>query len=287
MPISCRWRIFLTRTLALFRDPDVGLVQTPQHFVNPDPIQANLSACDVWPDEQRYFFDVVMPSKDAWGAAFCCGTSSVIRYPAADADRRLSDRLRHRGLSGDAAAEGARYRTVYLNEKLSLGLAPEGLKEYVTQRARWCLGFMQICRGPSGPFRRHNGLPLLHRLGLIEFFSLLVGKLCIPVLVPIVPILYRLFGINSVHAQVWDAVGHFLPFFVAQILVTGWLASGRTMPILAEVASFWWRPKSCAPARRACSSRRARNSTSPPRAESATSSYTSGRSCSGSPSCSD
>ena len=36
----------------------------------------------VWPDEQRYFFDVVMASKDAWGAAFCCGTSSVIRFPA-------------------------------------------------------------------------------------------------------------------------------------------------------------------------------------------------------------
>ena len=39
-------------------------------------------------------------------------------------------------------------RTVYLNERLSDGLAPEGLKEYVTQRGRWCLGFMQIIRGP-------------------------------------------------------------------------------------------------------------------------------------------
>jgi hypothetical protein len=37
---------------------------------------------NVWPDEQRFFFDHVMPSKDAWGAAFCCGTSSVIRMPA-------------------------------------------------------------------------------------------------------------------------------------------------------------------------------------------------------------
>ena len=43
------------------------------------------------------------------------------------------------------------YRTVYLNERLSLGLAPEGLKEYITQRGRWCLGFVQICRGPLGP----------------------------------------------------------------------------------------------------------------------------------------
>jgi len=56
------------------------VVQTPQHFANPDPMQRNLSLARVWPDEQRYFFDVIMASKDAWGAAFCCGTSSIVRF---------------------------------------------------------------------------------------------------------------------------------------------------------------------------------------------------------------
>ena len=38
------------------------------------------------------------------------------------------------------------FRTIFLNEPLSLGLAPEGLKEYVTQRSRWYLGAnQQIC----------------------------------------------------------------------------------------------------------------------------------------------
>ena len=71
---------FLSRATALMRDPDVGVVQTPQHFFNDDPVQHNLSIARVWPDEQRFFFDVVMASKDACGAAFCCGTSSVIRF---------------------------------------------------------------------------------------------------------------------------------------------------------------------------------------------------------------
>jgi cellulose synthase (UDP-forming) len=35
---------FVERTLALFHDPTVGLVQTPQHFFNPDPIQHNLGS---------------------------------------------------------------------------------------------------------------------------------------------------------------------------------------------------------------------------------------------------
>jgi len=94
-----------------------------------------------------------MASKDAWNAAFCCGTSSIIRFAPLMAiggfptdsvteDYLLTLRLRQVG-----------FRTVYLNERLSLGLAPEGLREYIGQRSRWCLGFMQICVGRSGPLR--------------------------------------------------------------------------------------------------------------------------------------
>jgi len=111
-------RDFLWRTMPLFHDRDVGLVQTPQHFFNNDPIQSNLLIGNVWPDEQRFFFDHVMASKDAWGAAFCCGTSSVIRV------RALED---IGGFPTDSATEDflvileldrLGWRTVYLNERL-------------------------------------------------------------------------------------------------------------------------------------------------------------------------
>ena len=71
---------FVSRALSLFKEPSVGIVQTPQHFFNPDPIQSNLAISEVFPDEQRFFFDIIMPSKDAWELAFCCGTSSIIRF---------------------------------------------------------------------------------------------------------------------------------------------------------------------------------------------------------------
>ncbi|MFN3628417.1 MAG: glycosyltransferase, partial [Parvibaculum sp.] len=73
---------FVPRALALFHHPDIGLVQTPQHFFNPDPIQHNLGLSRSYPDEQRFFFDHLQPSRDAWGIAFCCGTSSVVRWQA-------------------------------------------------------------------------------------------------------------------------------------------------------------------------------------------------------------
>jgi cellulose synthase (UDP-forming) len=226
---------FLSRALCLFKDPTIGIVQTPQHFFNPDPIQSNLAVSEVLPDEQRFFFDIIMPSKDAWGLAFCCGTSSIIRFSAVHGiggfptdsvteDFLLTIRLRERG-----------YRTVYLNEKLSVGLAPEGLKEYATQRTRWCLGLVQICRGRSGPFRLGNNLPLSLRISLIETFLYWSASFSFRMLCYFAPPAYFLFHIRMVHAGLADAVSHFAPMLVAQVSVTAWLGGGRMLPIIADI----------------------------------------------------
>jgi len=229
---------FLTRTMALMRDTDVGVVQTPQHFFNPDPIQTNLSMEGVWPDEQRYFFGVVMTSKDAWGCAFCCGTSSLIRFAplmkiggvptdSVTEDYLLTLRLKEKG-----------FRTVYLNEILSLGLAPEGLKEYITQRSRWALGFMQIVRGPSGPFRFGNGLTFTDRLGLIETFLHWSMTFMFRSLTLIVPAIYLLFDIQAVYANVGDAISFLAPAFVAQVAVATWISRGRLIPIMSDLSQL-------------------------------------------------
>lgn len=229
---------FLRRTLSLFREVDVGIVQTPQHFINPDPLQTNLSMARVWPDEQRYFFDVVMASKDAWGASFCCGTSSVIRF------KELQE---IGGFPTDSVTEdylvtlkmkSAGFRTIYLNEKLSLGLAPEGLKEYITQRSRWALGFVQIVMGALGPFRRGNGLEPIDRISLVETFLYWSANYSFRLLGIVVPILYWLLNINAVQANVVDTLGYYLPHFMAQILIMGWMARGRVMPIMSDVTQL-------------------------------------------------
>ena len=54
-------------------------MQTPQHFINPDPIQTNLAIAGTWPDEQRYFFDVLMAAKDAWGLRLLL--RHLVRHP--------------------------------------------------------------------------------------------------------------------------------------------------------------------------------------------------------------
>jgi cellulose synthase (UDP-forming) len=226
---------FVSRALSLFRDQTVGIVQTPQHFFNPDPIQSNLAISEIFPDEQRFFFDIILPSKDAWGLAFCCGTSSVIRFAvlrelggfptdSVTEDFLLSVRMAERG-----------YKTVYLNEKLSVGLAPEGIREYAVQRTRWCQGLVQICRGRSSPLRFGNNLPFLYRINLIETFLYWGGSFAFRMSCMIVPALFFMFDIRVVQASVSDAISHFAPMMITQIAVTIWLGGGRMLPLISDV----------------------------------------------------
>jgi cellulose synthase (UDP-forming) len=229
---------FLTRTLALMRDPDVGVVQTPQHFFNADPIQKNLSLSRVWPDEQRYFFDVLMASKDAWGAAICCGTSAVLRFaPLMQIKKFPTDSVTEDYLVTLRLSEIG-YRTIYLNEPLSIGLAPEGLKEYVSQRSRWALGFMQICRGPNGPFSLTSHATLGARIMLIETFLYWSATHAFRILSILVPAAYLWFNIQAVYAYVPDAISYLLPYLVAGTFVMTWLTQRRVLPILADLGQL-------------------------------------------------
>ncbi len=170
------------------------------------------------------------------GAAFCCGTSSIIRFAplmqiggfptdSVTEDYLLTLRLRQVG-----------YRTVYLNERLSLGLAPEGLREYIVQRSRWCLGFMQICVGRSGPLRPGNGLRMVDRLILSETFLHWAATHCYRLLGLGLPLSYFLFGIAAVRANVSDTLYHFLPYFIIQTQAVAWLSGARALPIMGDLS---------------------------------------------------
>jgi cellulose synthase (UDP-forming) len=45
-------------------------------------MQVNLALRKTMPDDQRFFFEAIMPSRDGWNAAFCCGSNSVTKRAA-------------------------------------------------------------------------------------------------------------------------------------------------------------------------------------------------------------
>jgi cellulose synthase (UDP-forming) len=224
------------RTIGLFDEPDIGVVQTPQFYYNADPIQYNLRSTECWVDEQRVFFDVFQPAKDAWGAAFCVGTSFVVRRDLLDLiggfptgtvteDIHLTYRLLPRG-----------YRTRWLNERLSVGLSAEGLPEYITQRSRWCLGTIQVALLPDGPFRG-KGFSLTHRLhylhGMLHWFS---RPFILMMLVA--PLLYWYLGIASIDTSPAEFLAYGTPALLAFWFYSSWISGSRTLPIFTEVTQI-------------------------------------------------
>ena len=136
---------FLNRTVGFFYDPKIGLVQTPHHFYNNDPLEFNSGLYKEVGDEQRLWFDDILEARDSYDLATSCGSSSVVRRSALDEiggifptetiteDYDTSIRFLEKG-----------YVTRYLNERLSVGLAAENLEGFFEQRRRWARGNIQV-----------------------------------------------------------------------------------------------------------------------------------------------
>jgi cellulose synthase (UDP-forming) len=228
---------FLSRALALFRDREVGCVQTPQHFFNPDPLQHGFGAASRWPDEQRFFFDVLLASKDAWGVAFCCGTSSITRREALERTGGFPTESVTEDMLLSLKLKEAGWKTVYLNERLSMGLAPEGVSEYITQRGRWCLGFMQIARSKWGPLGS-AAMPAVDRISLLDAFLYWGASFPFRILCLIAPIIYGFTGLAVINADAQGAFSHYGPSICTVAIVLAWITRGRVLPIITDAAQL-------------------------------------------------
>jgi cellulose synthase (UDP-forming) len=225
-------RDFLKRTVGLLSNPDVAVVQTPQFYYNPDPIQHNLLAAQSWVDDQRFFFDIFQPAKDAWGCAFCVGTSFIVRRDRLNEiggfpSQAISEDI---NLTYTMLARG--YETWWLNEKLSIGLSAEGIPEYITQRARWCLGTIQVALLRDGPLFG-SGFTLTQRW---HYLHGVLNWLCKPfmVLLLVAPPIYWFAGIPAFEADYLSFLRYGMPALLGQIIYMAWISRSRTLPLFME-----------------------------------------------------
>ncbi|MDG4721092.1 MULTISPECIES: glycosyltransferase family 2 protein [Thalassospira] len=225
------YRQFLKRVVGFFEDPGIGIVQTPQHFFNKDPMQRNLWIADRWPDEQRLFFDHIAPSLDAWDSMFCCGSCMVMRRKALDAIGGVPTASITEDILTSLEMLRKGYRTRYLNEKLSIGLAAESLLAFHTQRERWCQGGIQtlfLKAGPLGP-----GLSLWQRILLFPIYW--VFHVPARLLVIMIPIFYFWFGLQPLeNARSWEIFYWQLPVLVAGWGTAMWHNGRQAYPIVNE-----------------------------------------------------
>jgi cellulose synthase (UDP-forming) len=230
-------RTILRRVLGLFDDPTVGIVQTPQHFFNVDPVQANLFCASVWPDEQRFFFNVLLPCKDAWGAAFCCGTSAVIRVEALLASGGMATETVTEDMLTTFKCGEHGYRTIFLDERLSLGLAPESLVDFISQRSRWCLGAIQqlFTRWSFfGPAR----LTFINRVAFFDTVLFWVSGAAFKIMLISAPALYWFTGTSTLHATAPELIRWMTPMLIANLIFMRYFAGNRILPIMTDLTQL-------------------------------------------------
>jgi cellulose synthase (UDP-forming) len=226
------YRHFLRRTLPFFSDESIGIVQTPQHFFNADPVQTNLGLENIWPDEQRLFFDEIAPSRDGWDVSFCCGSCSIARRKAIDAIGGFPTESITEDLLTTLSMLNKGYKTRYLNERLSMGLAAENLTAYFVQRERWCQGGIQTLYLHNGPLLG-PGLSLFQRILFLPV-SWIVQYL-VRLMILVIPIAYLWFGLLPLYfTDIADYVSYQVPLLAAYFLLMLWITPTRYLPIISS-----------------------------------------------------
>lgn len=140
-------RTFLQTTVGWFlEETQLGMLQTPHHFLSPDPFERNLGLFRNMPNEGELFYGLVQDGNDLWNATFFCGSCAVIRR---------THLLEIGGVAIETVTEDAHtslkmhrlgYSTAYIGIVQAAGLATESLSAHVGQRIRWARGMGQIFR---------------------------------------------------------------------------------------------------------------------------------------------
>lgn len=216
---------FLQKVIPYFRNNNIGFVQTPQYYKN---FSVNMVAGGSW-EQQQLFFGPIMVGKGRVNSAFICGTNVAIRKKALiEAGGMAEDNIAEDFITSLAVHQKG-WKSVYINEVLCEGLAPEDLLSYYKQQMRWSRGSLEVVF-------RHNPLfkPNLSWQQKIQYLSSALYYFNgIVVLIDIImPLLYLFFRIQPVAASTTTFAIFFLPFMFLN-LYSLFMSSDSTITLRA------------------------------------------------------
>ena len=223
---------FIDHTLGYFVDEKVAFVQTPQEFYNLDSVQhkTNWQEGQIW-HEQSLFYNVIQPGKNRWNSAFWCGSNSIMRRSALLSVGGIAIETVTEDIHTSLRVHAAGWKSIYHDELLSMGLAPQDFLAFTVQRLRWAQGAMQVLRRENPLFKK--GLTVAQRSNYIssmityfESFQRLIYTLA--------PSIVLFTAVLPIHAGVLAFTLRFIPYFALGILTNIALGKGHFRPFDTE-----------------------------------------------------
>jgi cellulose synthase (UDP-forming) len=227
---------FLSETVGFFaHDPKLFLVQTPHFFINPDPIEKNLSTFDRMPSENEMFYGMIQKGLDKWNAAFFCGSAALLRRSALEQAGGFAGTSITEDCETALELHATGWRSLYVDKPLIAGLQPESFSAFIGQRTRWCTGMMQIFMMKNPLFKR--GLTVAQRVCYLS--SALFWFFPIPRMTFIfAPLLFIFFDLKVYNATVGEFGAYTCAYLVAAILLQSYAYGRFRWPWVSELYEY-------------------------------------------------
>lgn len=224
---------FLENTVGFFlQDPKLFLVQTPHHFINPDPLERNLRTYEHMPSENEMFYSIIQHGLDFWGASFFCGSAAVLRRSHIDLVGGVAGETITEDAETAMGLHGLGYHSVYYGKPMVAGLQPETFSGFTIQRMRWAQGMVQIFI-LKNPWSQPN-MTLEQRIAYTASVFFWFFPLARAIFL-IVPGLYLIFGLKIYDATFGEFMAYALPHVLAAILLSNVLYGKTRWPFISEL----------------------------------------------------
>lgn len=184
---------FLLKTIPFFvKYDDIGFVQTPQSFDNPDIFQLRYGVYNSIPFEQNYFYHKIQSAKCCNNSLIYCGTNAVLSRKALNDIGGFAVNTITEDFATGMLIESKNYRSIYLDIVLASGLNVYDLSSFLRQRSRWSRGCIQVLKNYK--IFCNKGLNFRQKIDYISaIFYWFYGFKRFFYL--IIPLLFSLFGI--------------------------------------------------------------------------------------------
>ena len=219
----CPKKDFLLKTMPFFvKGYNVGFVQTPQSFKNPDIYQARLSS--KIPFEQDYFYHYIQMARNNINSTILCGTNCVISRKALKEAGGFAEKSIAEDIATGMLIETKGYLGVAIDDVLAYGNSVTDVAGFIRQRSRWGRGCIQTFK-QYGIFN-HRILSFRQKLdyfAAITYWLFSVKRLVYLAL----PLLFAFFGIIIIRCDLAVFVTIFyIQYFVKRFAID--LLEGRS-----------------------------------------------------------